>query len=162
MPDEPNTHAPAPGRAHALTARLSIGQRLACAIAAAALLCGLALAASLVPSPSGHGTHEQLGLPACGMLLATGLPCPTCGVTTACATAAGGDLLGAATIQPLGAIGSLASAGLVWGLAWSAATGSRVVVALSGALTPRLAWVGAGVLAGSWVYKLLAWNASNG
>ncbi|MBA4028586.1 MAG: hypothetical protein C0475_05545 [Planctomyces sp.] len=143
-------------------ARLTIGQRLACAVAAGALLAGLAVAASLVPDPDGHGTHEQLGLPACGMVVATGLPCPTCGVTTACATAAGGDLIGAAAIQPVGAIGSLVTAVLVWGLAWSAATGSRVLSALTGVLSPRLMWAGLGVLAGSWVYKLLTWNATNG
>ena len=41
-----------------------------------------ALAALLVPSPSGHGTHLQLGLGTCSFLALTGQPCPMCGATT--------------------------------------------------------------------------------
>ena len=40
------------------------------------------LAALLVPSPAGHGTHTQLGLGTCTVLDLTGLPCPMCGATT--------------------------------------------------------------------------------
>lgn len=36
----------------------------------------------LTPNPVGHGTHTQLGLPPCGFLMVTGLPCPGCGLTT--------------------------------------------------------------------------------
>ncbi len=36
----------------------------------------------LHPSPSGMGTHEELGLPPCGFLTMTGIPCPSCGLTT--------------------------------------------------------------------------------
>lgn len=36
----------------------------------------------LNPSPAGHGTHTQLGLPPCGFLEYTGYPCPGCGLTT--------------------------------------------------------------------------------
>lgn len=39
-------------------------------------------ATTLSPSPAGHGTHMQLGLPPCGFLLITGYPCPGCGLTT--------------------------------------------------------------------------------
>lgn len=36
----------------------------------------------LKPSPEGHGTHTQLGLPACGSVAFFGRPCPGCGLTT--------------------------------------------------------------------------------
>ncbi len=39
-------------------------------------------AAFLTPDPQGHGTHTQLGLPPCGFLVYTGIPCPGCGLTT--------------------------------------------------------------------------------
>ena len=40
------------------------------------------LASLLVPSPTGHGTHLQLGLGQCTFLTLTGWPCPMCGATT--------------------------------------------------------------------------------
>lgn len=42
----------------------------------------LVLASVLTPSEAGYGTHVQLGLPPCGILWMTGMPCPSCGLTT--------------------------------------------------------------------------------
>lgn len=56
----------------------------------------------LVPDPSGHGTHTQLGLPPCGFLVLTGCPCPGCGLTTAFAHMARLDFVGAARANPFG------------------------------------------------------------
>ena len=41
------------------------------------------MALVLEPDARGHGTHEQLGLPACHARDWLGVPCPGCGVTTA-------------------------------------------------------------------------------
>ena len=38
--------------------------------------------AFLHPSPDGHGTHQELGLPPCPCALLLGRPCPGCGLTT--------------------------------------------------------------------------------
>ncbi len=43
----------------------------------------LMIAAWLEPSPTGMGTHQQLGLLPCGMLFFWQIPCPGCGLTTA-------------------------------------------------------------------------------
>lgn len=62
----------------------------------------LAIAAVLEPDPRGLGTHQQLGLPPCGFLTLTGLPCPGCGLTTAFAHGIRGDFAAAVTANPLG------------------------------------------------------------
>jgi hypothetical protein len=38
--------------------------------------------AYLTPDKSGHGTHQQLGLPPCPSVLLFDRPCPGCGLTT--------------------------------------------------------------------------------
>jgi hypothetical protein len=38
--------------------------------------------AYLTPSPSGHGTHQQLGLAPCPSIHFLNRPCPGCGLTT--------------------------------------------------------------------------------
>lgn len=49
-----------------------------------ALLCAvpLAVAGRLKPHPDGLGTHQQLGLPPCTILMMWGIRCPSCGMTT--------------------------------------------------------------------------------
>lgn len=62
----------------------------------------LVASAWLTPDPSGHGTHTQLGLPPCGFLWLTGLPCPACGLTTSFAWLAHGHLWASLRAHPLG------------------------------------------------------------
>lgn len=69
----------------------------------------LSLAAAVRPDPSGMGTHRQFGLPPCSMVVLTGYPCPTCGMTTAFAHVVRGHLLSALGAQPAGAILALAT-----------------------------------------------------
>jgi len=42
----------------------------------------LVLASLIDPDRRGHGTHEQLGLPPCGIAEVYDRPCPSCGYTT--------------------------------------------------------------------------------
>ncbi|MEC9374691.1 MAG: hypothetical protein VYC34_12640, partial [Planctomycetota bacterium] len=67
-------------------------ERLLAALAAAAFIAVLIVAATLTPSPDGHGTHTRLGLTPCPWVLTLNKPCPTCGMTTAFAHAADGQL----------------------------------------------------------------------
>jgi hypothetical protein len=76
-------------------------QYLAVAVAAGALLC---LARFLQPSPKGVGTHVQLGLPPCAFFHFTGIPCPSCGLTTSVAHAARLHFYEAFITQPFGLI----------------------------------------------------------
>lgn len=72
------------------------------AIMLAVLLSVLILSRVLVPDASGSGTHTRMLMPPCIFKAATGVPCPLCGMTTAFARAARGDLLGAFHANPLG------------------------------------------------------------
>ncbi|MCK6484327.1 MAG: DUF2752 domain-containing protein [Phycisphaerae bacterium] len=78
------------------------------AIIAAASCTVLGFATYLPPSESGVGTHRGLGLPPCGFLLMSGLPCPTCGMTSAFSWMMHGHPVRAFISQPVGALLSLA------------------------------------------------------
>ena len=73
--------------------------RLSVTAAAAFVVC---VSAWLAPSPTGVGTHCQLGMPPCAFHLATGLPCPSCGMTTAFAHMARLNIVAALDAQPFG------------------------------------------------------------
>ena len=64
----------------------------------------LVTARLLQPAPRGVGTHEQLGLPPCAFLHLTGVPCPSCGLTTSFAHAARLHFQEAFFAQPFGLI----------------------------------------------------------
>ena len=82
------------------------------------------------PGRATAGTHRQLGLPPCGFLLMTGLPCPTCGMTTAFAHTVRGDWLMAVRSQ---------AAGLILALATLAA-GTAALLTLVSGFRPALNW----------------------
>ena len=71
---------------------------------AVGLICAIVLgvAVALTPSPRGMGTHRGLGLPPCGFEYSTGMPCPTCGMTTAYALTVRGRIYAAIVTQPAG------------------------------------------------------------
>jgi hypothetical protein len=71
---------------------LTLRARFLLAVIGLAALMLVATAWSLTPDPRGYGTHEQLGLGACGFARLTGWRCPTCGMTTAWAHATHGDM----------------------------------------------------------------------
>lgn len=62
------------------------------------------IAAFLRPNPAGHGTHRQLGLPACPSVLLFDRPCPGCGLTTSFTLMVHGRWLEAIQAHPFGPI----------------------------------------------------------
>lgn len=58
----------------------------------------------LKPSPTGHGTHMELGLPPCPSVLLFNRPCPGCGLTTSWTATIHGDLPTAFHAHPFGPI----------------------------------------------------------
>ncbi len=78
-------------------------QRLISGLIASFCLIVLLVALKVSPSPTGSGTHQQLDLPACSWM-ERGVPCPTCGMTTAFSHVVRGQLLSAFLVQPAGAV----------------------------------------------------------
>ena len=101
-----------PALREALRRRPTLGRytRLALFVSAAGIVGVLATARALRPDPRGFGTHKQLGLPPCGFLGATGVPCPSCGMTTAFAWTTRGRLDRACRSNAAGALLTLSLA----------------------------------------------------
>lgn len=75
-----------------------------------------------------RGTHQQLGLPPCSFLEATGVPCPSCGMTTSFSYTVRGDLVNAARANWVGVmLCLLCGLAVPWGVA-SAAAGRALFV----------------------------------
>ncbi|RMG03430.1 MAG: DUF2752 domain-containing protein, partial [Planctomycetota bacterium] len=72
-----------PIRREGVRRRMSFRTRCLTGGAAVGLAGLLVIAAVLRPSPTGLGTHQQLGLPPCTFRAMFGSRCPTCGMTTA-------------------------------------------------------------------------------
>ena len=117
----------------------------------------LAVAVWLSPSAAGVGTHTQLGLAPCGFLAATGLPCATCGMTTATALAADGRLVASGLTQPAGLLFALGLGAAFWVGSWLAVSGRPAAPVLAG--LGRALFSGRGLLltllvvGGAWAYK---------
>lgn len=60
------------------------------------------IGACLHASPTGHGTHEELGLPPCPSALLFSRPCPGCGLTTSWTAFIHGNFAFAFHAHPLG------------------------------------------------------------
>jgi hypothetical protein len=140
--------APAPSQAS-----LPVGARALCLALAAGCMGVLAIGWSLTPDARGVGTHQALGLPACGWLLGTGWPCPTCGMTTSVSLAAHGRLLDSARVQPLGLVLAVSLATAFWPLAFSGLTGSKTALMLTKLLQPVVLWAGLALVLAAWGYK---------
>ncbi|MEL6741711.1 MAG: DUF2752 domain-containing protein, partial [Planctomycetota bacterium] len=116
------------------------------------------LAAGLDASPEGHGTHTQLGLPACNWVSLMNRPCPTCGMTTSFTHAADGSLASAAAAQPAGTLLAIITAALAWGGVHTLVSGVALGPLLGGLLRARVIWVALGLLLAAWVYKIATWG----
>lgn len=93
----------------------------------------------LDPHRSGHGTHEELGLPPCPCVLLFNRPCPGCGLTTSWTRLLHGNIVGAFQAHPLGPVlYALFTASAIYAL----------VGCLKGRLAvPRSKWIDRGMLA---------------
>ncbi len=124
------------------------------AVVLAACLGVLGVAGWLEPDPRGYGTHARLVGHECPLPQTLGLPCPSCGMTTAFALTVRGRWLSALGAQPAGfalCLAVMAAAGVAAGTVVS----GKVWHANWYRLTPgRLALVVLGLLLAGWGYKI--------
>jgi hypothetical protein len=136
--------------------RLSPRARLLAAFGALVVATPMALAARLTPDSRGWGTHEQLGWPPCWLQRTTGWRCPSCGMTTAWAYVARGDVP-AALETSVGGTLLFAAAGMgALGLVVIAMTGRGPLMRGSPKLTLWVATAWLAVTALDWVRRLAA------
>jgi hypothetical protein len=133
-------------------------------VTAAAVLIGaialLGIARALEPDSSGSGTHTQLGLKPCGFLYRLGMPCPSCGMTTAFSEVMHGRLWRGFQAQPAGGLLCIVTMMSAFLSAVVLATGRRIVVPWY-RIEPRwILLIGLGLLLGSWSYKIVTVYAS--
>lgn len=138
--------------------RISTFER-ALAVAALTAIAGVwVIAGVLVPDARGHGTHEQLGLAACQMVRLFDIPCAFCGMTTAFAHLANGDVAQAIQTQPAAVVLAMLTfpAAVVAGFV---AISGRVPSRIADLIASRRAvkFVAAVLIAG-WIYKLFTFG----
>ena len=106
--------------------RLTVAQRCVALAVSLACLAVLVTAVLIRPNPAGTESHVQLGLNECQFLRASGIPCPSCGMTTSFAWFVRGNIPASLYVQPMGTL-LAAGAGLTfWAGLYIAATGKPV------------------------------------
>lgn len=128
--------------------------RFASAVVFIVSLAILGVAFALTPSDRGVGTHKAMGLPACGMLETTGIPCATCGMTTSFSYTAHGQFLNAFTTQPAGAVFALLTAMACVLSGYALFTGMSLAPVGVALWRPRVFIIAAAVVLAAWVYKI--------
>lgn len=123
-----------------------------CLLIAGACCAVLVIAARVTPDPSGMGTHRRLGLQQCQFLVRTGLPCPSCGMTTSFAHFVRGNLLASFYVQPAGLALAILTTMMFWTGLYIAVTGKPVHRLLN--TMPTTAWMlalfGVGLFGWAW------------
>ena len=105
--------------------------------------------------PSGTGSHTQLGLPPCGLYDKFGIPCMSCGWTTAWAAITKMRVVEALAASPFGAVLWAVLAAGAAASAWSALSGWPFFRFIE-----RLDWVRIGLatlalMTASWTFKIV-------
>src|SRR5688500_6382045 len=90
--------------------RLSAASRLIALAVSLGCLGVLVTAVAIRPNRTGMETHRQLGLAECQFLRTSGLPCPSCGMTTSFTWFVRGIIFASFYVTPLGTLLSNATA----------------------------------------------------
>jgi hypothetical protein len=133
--------------------------RFVLVLLAVLLVAVFAVAVWLDPYKDGHvwygETHRQLGLPPCSFKVVTGLPCPSCGMTSSFALLMHGDLVNSLRANAAGTVlALLCLAYIPWALA-CAIRGRRYLIWSFERASIRLVVVFLVLMLGRWALVLL-------
>lgn len=114
----------------------------------------LMVAAVLRPDEAGFGTHMRLVPVPCIFRWLTGLPCPMCGMSTALAHMARGEVLAALRCHVLGPVAYVGAWLLLGWSGWVLARGTPLIpAAVRGT---RVASIALTIVGGAWLVNILA------
>lgn len=129
------------------------GRALALSVAGTCLAV-IVTALQLRPSPEGVGTHQNMGLLACSMLATTGIPCPSCGMTTSFAWFFKGHLLASLYVQPAGFLAAYLTIVVACFSLYEGLTG-RPIHRMLRFVAPRWALIsGVAIVLAAWGWKI--------
>jgi hypothetical protein len=134
--------------------RLSIGSRLVALVVSLGCLAVLLTAATIRPNPGGTSTHQQLGLAECQFLRASGIPCPSCGMTTSFAWFVRGNIVASLWVQPMGTFLATGAALTFWAALYIAMTGKPVHRLMRGMPSSYYVLVPVGFGIAAWAWKI--------
>lgn len=137
-----------------VAARPMVARTISAAVLGGCLLL-FGVASRLEPAASGIGSHEQLGLAPCGLMMLWRFPCPTCGMTTAFANTARGRFVSAFHAQPAGLALAVAVAVSAIAAGNTLVTGRTLRVNWFRLSPTGLGFGVAGLLLAAWVYKIV-------
>ena len=149
----------APQAAAAPVVPLPVAVRIWCAFVLSLCAGMLGLGMLLTPNPEGMGKHEGLfGMPPCGFYQNTGLPCPTCGCTTAVAHFSHGHWLTSLATQPFGFLVAALALVLIPLTGFGLVTGQWRGPSMFFLAWHWRYWVfgGLGILLLGWIYKIIS------
>lgn len=132
----------------------NLSTRLTAGAVAVACLALLLTAAMLEPDAAGYGTHTQLGIDGCRWLADRNFNCPTCGMTTAFALSADGNIPAAFMVQPAGALGAMLVAMTFWVAGYISATGQNVARGLAPLWNWRTLAAAVAIVMLAWAYRI--------
>ena len=131
-----------------------LGRLIALSVALGCLAV-LVTAVMLEPSRAGTATHTRLGFDECQFLTTTGIPCPSCGMTTSFAWFVRGHVLASFYVQPMGTLLAAAAGMSFWGGLYIVATGKPVYRRLFAQLPASYTvLVPLGIAIAAWAWKI--------
>ena len=142
--------------------RAGLADRLVQTLIAVGAWLVVIVAFHLQPSPDGLGTHQQLGFQPCAFYQMTGRPCPACGMTTAFAHMAHGQVWQAVIVQPFGALLFVLTLAAALGATVTVATGRSWNLLLARWLSPTWVYTAIVLGLGGWAFKMAYGQVTGG